>query len=89
MKAEPQRFSGKRDRIIEAACLSDGIRASLGWRRMQWAVRAPDGGTTSLGSFAMVALIADRCTACLMALCQQDISKILMSTRYVLVKDTL
>lgn len=64
MKAEPQRFSGKRDRIIEAACLSDGIRASLGWRRMQWAVRAPDGGTMSLGSFAMVALIADR-TLCI------------------------
>jgi hypothetical protein len=53
-KAEPQRCSGRRDRIIEAACLSDGIRASLGWRRRQWAVRGPDGGTVRVGCFVMV-----------------------------------
>ena len=38
-------FSEILDNMVDAACFSDGMRASLGWRRKQWAVMGPDGGT--------------------------------------------
>jgi hypothetical protein len=33
------------------------LRGSLGWRRRQWAVRGPEGGTMRDGGFAMVELM--------------------------------
>jgi hypothetical protein len=42
------------DNITAAACFSDGINFSPGYRRKQWAVIAPHGGTISLGSGIVV-----------------------------------
>jgi hypothetical protein len=56
-KAEPPLFSGIRDKIIEAACLRVGIKASLGWRRKQWAVIGPDGGTRRVGDLVFMVLL--------------------------------
>lgn len=47
--------------MMAAACSRDDFSVSPGWRRMQWAVTGPEGGTRSEGRCCLVMVDGDGC----------------------------